>query len=63
MQKLAIENMRGGRMSKIILEFENPFWKQGEGNMHFSWSRQVNLFRSKKNENTKKGRNTISVCF
>jgi len=27
-QKLAIENMRGGRMSKIILEFENPFWKR-----------------------------------
>ena len=46
-QKLAIENMRGGRMSKIILEFENPFWKQGEGNMHFSWSRRVNLLHGR----------------
>ena len=28
-------------MSKIFLEFEEPFWSPGHGNINFAWTKQV----------------------
>ncbi len=33
--------MRGGRISKIFLEFDQPFWNEGEGNINFVWTKKV----------------------
>ena len=39
-KKKAIKNMRPGRVSKIFLQFENLFWREGEGQMIFLWSKE-----------------------
>ncbi|XP_023337296.1 peroxisomal N(1)-acetyl-spermine/spermidine oxidase isoform X2 [Eurytemora carolleeae] len=39
-KKRGIENMRGGRISKIFLEFDKPFWNEGEGNINFVWTKK-----------------------
>ena len=39
-KKKAIKNMRPRRVSKIFLQFENPFWREGEGQMIFLWSKE-----------------------
>ena len=44
-QLTAIENMRAGRISKIFLEFEEPFWSPGEGNINFAWTKQVTFVK------------------
>jgi len=36
----ALAAMRPGRICKLFLEFETPFWPRGEGNMHFVWSKE-----------------------
>ena len=39
-KKKAIKNMRPGRASKIFLQFDNPFWREGEGQMIFLWTKE-----------------------
>ena len=39
-KKKAINNMRPGRASKIFLQFDNPFWREGEGQMIFLWTKE-----------------------
>jgi len=34
----AISHLRPGRVSKVFLEFSEPFWEQGNGNINLTWS-------------------------
>ena len=36
----AIKNMRAGRVSKIFLHFDVPFWRAGEGKMLLAWTKE-----------------------
>ncbi len=35
----AVRNMRTGRLAKVFLKWERPWWTVGEGSLYFAWSR------------------------
>ena len=40
-QETAIANLRPGRISKVFLHFNEPFWIPGEGDIIFLWTKKV----------------------
>jgi spermine oxidase len=40
----AIENMGFGKVNKIFLYFEKPFWTKGKGGVKLAWNHTSNSF-------------------